>query len=518
MLKKGLLGALLLGAVFSVGLLIWVRSVFADDTVRGALAAQLSKALGQPVTVDRIGATIYPRVTVNLDEVAIGAPAKIHVKRLKVGADLGALLSRRIEHATLELSGARIELPLPAFSLGGSSTSPSSATKPPVDLVSVDAVVLRDVAITSAGRTLSGDVEVLPEAKGLNLKRISLTADKTMINLTGHITDVSGPVGDVSIKAGALNFDHLLAFAGDFAKGAGIQSSSHTSSSYPTTATPPRSPAGPPMNITVSLDATRATMGQLTLEKLVAKARLAADALTLDPVSFGVFGGHYDGALTFMLGAVPDFRLNAKVSDVDVAAAAAFAGSPGTITGRLSGKIGLTGRGMDASSVTQSARGTMRVDIVNGKIRNLGLVHTVVVATSGRANASSAGASRDESFNRLGATLAIANGSATTQDLRFDSKDLLLTAAGTIRLDGTAINLPAEVQLSDDLSKQAGRDLVRYTQDHGRVTLPATITGSAAAPQVRVDVAGLAQRAITNRATEEAQKALTKGLRGLFKK
>ena len=87
-----------------------------------------------------------------------------------------------------------------------------------------------------------------------------------------------------------------------------------------------------------------------------------------------------------------------------------------------------------------------------------------------------------------------------------------------MRLDGSAIDLPGKVQLSYDLSKQAGRDLVRYTQDQGRVTLPATITGSAAAPQVRVDVANVAQRAITNRATEEAQKALKKGLGGLFKK
>ena len=80
------------------------------------------------------------------------------------------------------------------------------------------------------------------------------------------------------------------------------------------------------------------------------------------------------------------------------------------------------------------------------------------------------------------------------------------------------IDLTGQVQLSDELSKQAGRDLVRYTQEGGRVTLPATITGSADAPQVRIDTASLAKRAITNRATEEVQKALKKGLSGLFKK
>ena len=71
-----------------------------------------------------------------------------------------------------------------------------------------------------------------------------------------------------------------------------------------------------------------------------------------------------------------------------------------------------------------------------------------------------------------------------------------------------------QLQLSDELSQQAGRDLVRYTQQGGRVTLPATITGSAADPHVRLDVASLAKRAITNRANEEAQKAVKKGLGG----
>jgi uncharacterized protein involved in outer membrane biogenesis len=273
------------------------------------------------------------------------------------------------------------------------------------------------------------------------------------------------------------------------------------------------------MNISVSLDATRATIGLLRLDKVEGKARITANAMTLEPIGFGVFGGHYDGSLVFTLGALPDFTLHATLAGIDMAAATAFAGSPGTITGRLSGRLNLSGRGTDALSVRRAVRGTGRVDIVDGAIKNLGLIRSVVVATSQRADAAGAGGgTRDEPFTRLGATLTVAGGSASTQDLRLESKDLQLAAAGTIRLDGSGINLAGQVQLSDELSKQAGRDLVRYTQEGGRVTLPATITGSADAPQVRIDTASLAKRAITNRATEEAQKALKKSLSGLFKK
>jgi AsmA protein len=520
MLKKVLLGAFLLVTLLVIALSLWVRAVFTEDTVRTALAEQLSKALGQPVTIGSIGATIYPRVTVNLGQVKIGAPPAIQVQTLHVGADFRALLSRRIEHARLELAGAHVELPLPIFSIGSSSTSGSSST-PAVELVSVDAIVLRGVDIVSGGRKLTGDVELVPEGKGLTLQKVTLLADKATVSVTGKITDLSGPVGDVTIKAGALSFDDLLAFVNDFSAGAGMAQRTAASSGTQRPTSPSTASAGaPPMNLTFSVGADRATMGMLTLDKLAGKGRITADAMTLDPISFGVFGGRYDGALAFALAAVPDFKLNAGLTGIDVAAATAFAGSPGTITGRLSGKLTIAGRGMDAASVMKSAHGTARVDIVNGVVKDLGLIRTIVLATSGRSDNAATGekTTKDEPFTKLGATLTIANGSASTEDLRFESKDLVLATTGAVQLDGRAINLKGQVQLSDELSKQAGRDLVRYTQEGGRVTLPATITGSANAPQVRIDVASMARRALTNRASEEAGKALKKGLGGLFKK
>ena len=66
------------------------------------------------------------------------------------------------------------------------------------------------------------------------------------------------------------------------------------------------------------------------------------------------------------------------------------------------------------------------------------------------------------------------------------------------------------------LTAQAGRDLVRYTQEGGRVTLPVTISGSVGAYSVGIDLADLTRRAIINRTTEEVQDAIKKGLGGLL--
>ena len=87
-----------------------------------------------------------------------------------------------------------------------------------------------------------------------------------------------------------------------------------------------------------------------------------------------------------------------------------------------------------------------------------------------------------------------------------------MTAAGTIALDGQAIDLDGHAQLSDALSAQAGRDLVRYTQQDGRATVPLSIRGPASAPRVQIDVVDLTKRAIINRATEEVNEAVREGL------
>ena len=276
------------------------------------------------------------------------------------------------------------------------------------------------------------------------------------------------------------------------------------------------------MNLAVSLEAARATMGKLALEKLAGRVRITSQAITLDPVGFGVFGGRYDGALTLTPGrAAPGLTARAKLAGVDVAAATAFAGTPNAITGRLSGRLEATARGIDAASVINSARGTARVDIVDGIVRNLGLLNSIVVATSMRSGSagSLAGGSKDEPFSRLGATLAIANGAVSTNDLLFESKDLSLSAGGAVQLQAATVNLKGRVQLSEALSQQAGRDLVRYTQEQGRVTLPATIAGPSDALRVNIDVGDVAARAIRNAATEKAQQLLKgKGLSGLFKR
>jgi uncharacterized protein involved in outer membrane biogenesis len=508
MWKKLVAALVVLALAGGAALYFWAHSILASDTVRTAVASQLTRVLGQPVRIGSIGASIVPRVTMTLADVTIGDPARITIADLDVGTSLRALISRRIEHATVRLNGARIDLPLPAFAFAASPATDEPAGAP-VTIVSVDDIALHDVDIVSGRRTLHGDVDLTAHGRAVTIRRAALSADGTALDLTGTITDIDAPAAELTVKARSLDIDQLLAFVSDFASGAAAPASAGT----PAPATIEAPPAGgshPKMDLLIALDAERASIGTLAMTAVAGRARITAGEARLEPITFGIFGGHYDGVLWLSLGAAPRFHLGASVNGIDLASVSTFAGHPGVLTGTLAGRLGLDGRGQTAADVIRTTAGTATIDARDGSVKGLGLVRGLVLATSmrGDSKADLGSTTADEPFTRMGGTFALAGGTATTKDLRFESKDVLLSAAGTIRLDGSRLDLAGPVQLSDALSKQAGRDLVRYTASDGRVTLPVTITGSADDPHVGVDLTSLARRAIINRAGEEVKKAL----------
>jgi uncharacterized protein involved in outer membrane biogenesis len=482
---------------------VWARAALSGEAVRSGIERQLSQALAQPVTIRAARATIWPRVTLRLDDVAIGNPATITIRQLDVGADLGALVSRRVEHGALRAAGARITLPLPAFTLSRAETPAAQQRPPPVKIVSIDAIRLDDVEIVSGGRSLRGDVDVLPTGAGLEVNRISLRAEQTELSVYGTIANLTGPTGSLTVKAPGLNLPEVVAFVSDFARGAGI--------------TAPGGQRGVdryPMNLQIDVDAGRTVAGTLVLDRLNGVATVTPGAIVLNPVTFGVFGGGYTGTLRLTLGSTASYSLNAALKNVDVAKAMAFAGSQNTMTGQLNGSLVVSGRGIAADDVVRSARGTARLDVTDGTLAGLDLVRAIVLATSGRADSPGLKPLRDRSgfepFSRLGGSFTIADNVARTSDLRLESKDVVLAGAGDIHLLETAVALKGLVQLSPELSKQAGPDLVRYASQDGRVTLPVTVTGPAGQFTVTPDLAEAARRAIS--------KELSEGLKSLFKK
>jgi uncharacterized protein involved in outer membrane biogenesis len=524
--KRLVLVAAALIALSGVGLALLARHVFTGPNVRAAVEAQVSAALGQPVTIGGLGASVYPRVTMDLTDVTIGSPARIQLASVHVGTGLRGLISRRIEHADVRVEGARLTLPLP--SLGASSTPAPTAGegKPAVEIVSIDEIVLRGVEVVSGDRTLRGDIELVPHGGGAQIRRMDLAADTTAIRATGDLTSLAPMTGTVDLAAESLDIDRLIAFMSDFTAASATSSAPAAASASPGAATATASPVG---KLTVSLKVAKATAGTLTLSDFTATAVVTPDAVRFEPLALGVFGGRYEGSMQLALGAVPAFQWRANVTGVDAGSLMAFAGSPDTITGKLGGSLALQGEGLQMEQALRTARGRARIDITDGTIAGLQLVRTIVTAASGRGgvvNSATAamtapGTPGAERFSRFGATLQLANRVIETDDVAMASTDVDLTAAGSLRLAEMAAHLAGRARLSEALSRQAGTDLYRYTQEGGRVTLPVTVTGPIERLSVRVDVGDVALRAMRNRAIEEARKAIERKIPGfgdLFKR
>ena len=161
-MKRLVLVAVAVIVLAGVGLAFLARYVLTGPDVRAAVEAQVSAALGQPVTIGGLGASVYPRVTMDLTDVTIGRPARIQLASVHVGTGLRALISRRVEHADVRVTGARVTLPLPSLGASGTAAPAVGEGKPPVEIVSIDEIVLRGVEVVSGGRTLHGDIELVP--------------------------------------------------------------------------------------------------------------------------------------------------------------------------------------------------------------------------------------------------------------------------------------------------------------------------------------------------------------------
>lgn len=509
MVKKIALVLVVVLLVAGLGMYFWAQSVLSTEAVRTALADQLSKAIGQPVTVARVKAGLSPRLTITLDDVEIGRPTRITVSSLDVGTDFRALLFRRIEHATLHVNQARLELPLPPMNFGAAGSSQGGASAP-VELVSIDEVSLKGIELVSRGRTVRGDIDLEPHGTtAVTIRRIALTADTAHIDGSGEITNVSGPVGTIDLRAGSLDLDQLMLFASDFAEGSTAPPASGGRTA------PPPSPASPrAADLTVTLAADRATMAGMTLESVSGRAHLKGDSLTVSPMKFNLFGGSYDGEIAATLNDTPTFGWNAHITNVDMAAVTAFVGNPGVMTGRLAAQVDLTGAGIDAATAMKTARGTAKVTISNGIVKNLALVRSAVAATSlnPQAVVESSQGPHDEPFSELGASLSVFSGTASTPDLHFVSKDIRLDAGGALKLDGSALNLRGAIQMSEELSKQANENFVRLAGQDGRITLPIMVTGVAGKYSIQIDTASVMQRALTNELKGQTDKAIKEGL------
>jgi uncharacterized protein involved in outer membrane biogenesis len=262
--------------------------------------------------------------------------------------------------------------------------------------------------------------------------------------------------------------------------------------------------------VLAKITAGSARAGDLEVQDFAATIDSRGERVSLTPLSFHLFGGKYDGAISATLGTVISATVRSRITDLDVAKLAAFGGAPNTVSGHLSGNGTFTGQGADLSAALAHARGNGSAVMTKGAIEHLDLIRTVVLFFGRPAPEGGEGSNK---YDRIDLSFSLANQILHADSFALQSPDFDLTGTGTLAVATKALDGRFNLALSEKLSAQAGTDLIRYTHEGNRVVLPTMLGGSLDQPRVTIDAKAALQRGIRN----EGERRLKDILGGLIK-
>jgi hypothetical protein len=473
MFKRLLTAGAALLVMVVVGMILLVRGAFGSDSARTEISDQLSRALGQTVKAGSISASpIGPTITVR--DIAVGDDAAVHIDALQIHPGISALITRRFDGAAVTVSGLHAVLPLKnplAIGRGGG----------PLSVSQLASLAITDLEISTHGRRLRINADLHPHGgHALTIARLRVDGDDMHADLNGEITDLTAWRGELNARGDSLDGDVLRSLAWDL-----LDQPDVTRSPERATAASGYAP------LAVNLDVARLTLGPVAASSVKGKAALGPGAVVLDPVSFSVFGGRYQGQVALRFeGGEPAVRWYGDLSNISLAGLTTAATGPPAIAGILSGDVDLAGTGVDFAHALTSVRGSARVTLADGRIGNLGLVRSIVAASAPNPQqaAQQSSGPGDTPFKTFATALSVSGGSASLLDLRIDSDELTLLGGGGIKLDGSAVTIFADVQMSEAVSRQVAAGRGRTLEPGARLTVPVTIRGGTSHYQISVEL------------------------------
>jgi uncharacterized protein involved in outer membrane biogenesis len=494
----------------AAALVISVRMLLGGDRIRSAIEAQASAALGRPVSIRTAVPRRYPRVSLELTGVTIGAAQEVTIDFIRLSTGLRALIGRRVEDAEISVERSRIDVRWALALIGGLAGRPdvstaSAASPYALAIESVGAIAFRDVTLAAGPHTLLVEMDSALAGDRFEISRLQGKSGHSVFRAEGEIGSLEKRTGTFTVDADTLDLDGLMAFLVAATPSGGEQIPT------PTGATGAAGGSSAPFDIEIALAAKQGRTFGVALSNLSAHCRLKGENVTLDDLKSELFGGRFDGRAAYVGSGLPRYEWQGTLENLDVQQVVDFAGASGSITGRLGAVMNLVASGTEPIEAMRRAKGTARVTMTDGRIPGLEIVRAVVLAFGKPTGARPEGSG--EAFTRVAATLAINGQNASTDDLTFNSRDFDMTGEGTLSFAAQAVNFRTDVILSREVSAQAGRDLYRLAREGDRIVLPARITGTVSSPVVVIDIQSALQRALRNRVEDEV-----KGLFDRFRK
>ena len=470
-----------------------------------AYASVFNKPRGVPFEVELTARRADATLAIERLSVLLATLTSVTTGQLTTGAT--PLLDLQTEVTSTSLAGLERFLPSVAdYDLTGTlQTNLSIAGRVQADrlpnltgTLSVDNVGLKGAGAVPEIGALTAIINFTGNAADLQTK--TFTVEGSPVELRATVDNFRRPTVNVVVTSSALHGAALGLSAGpdgtDILRDLAINATVHGGAALAFKGSV-RSPAG--------------RLYGMDYQDLRSDFALDDGVATLDRLEFRAFGGTYRGSGTYdrqapdnptfsFLSTVRALRLQPLLESQSVAAAQ-------QIEGTLYTELALRGAGQKWPTIRDTLRGSGRLDVKEGMIKDVNLAEQVLNGVTGITGLTQLISPRvrskypglfgvgDTVFEELGGTLRIADGRATTDDLRIAARDYAIDGSGTYtfdqQLDFNATFI-ASKQLTDDIVTDV-REARFLADQQGRLEIPFVFTGTLHDLQVRPNLTFVAK-------------------------
>jgi AsmA protein len=245
----------------------------------------------------------------------------------------------------------------------------------------------------------------------------------------------------------------------------------------------------------------------LLLSNVHSNITLDRGVVRLNPITADVYNGKETGNITIDLRpAQPVYTVALKTDKVDAnKLVSSVSDLKQTLYGLLNSNVNATFSSTSANAIARSLNGQLALNLTNGKLMNVDLLHELASVGKFLGSSGVPGASRGfTNVAQLSGNFDVKNGLAQTNNLKATIDGGTLAAAGLVNLADQSLNMHVTAVLNKALSQQVGGTQIggfmntALANNQGELVIPVIVTGTFQHPAVAPDVEQLAQMKLKN--------------------
>ena len=502
MKRKVLLTAAGVAVALAAGVLLVLLA--GVNALRPQIESQLEHRLGREVRLGEMGLKIFP-LAVRVRDVAVEELPEIDTehpfvtaREVRVRANLRALLSRRIEVASLALEEPSVELVRTADGTWNYAKMPPGRGAAPGEPGSENTVTFAEITIRKGRIGVSGLGSGQPRVvyENIDLKLRDFGPGRTYgIEAAVELPEAGGKVA-VEGQGGpaAGEFDGVVTLTGGrfgaVSLAEPVKATCRVSSE--------RGGAGK-RTASGNVRTGEVRLENLALKGVAADWALEGGLMRLVPVKSEVAGGALSGAVTVDTEPkTPSVAANLKLEGVDAAELlSAVTALKGVLSGRLAADMQTRFLAVEGDKLARTLDGTVGFRLTDGVLHGMDLLREMAVIGKFLG-----AVPQKRDMTRLvgmSGTMKIEKGVARTDDLRLEIEGGVVGAAGEVNLADRSLNLLLTAVLAREYSQSVGGTKVGgYLEtvlgnDQGELVIPARLAGTFEAPRFAPDPERLAR-------------------------